>query len=302
MTVFCEEKNGLGVMTLHRPDALNALTYEMLLLIDEALTKWEKNPGIQMVVIVSSSEKAFCSGADIKFFYENGIEDWERSYQFLKLEYTINRKIFYYPKPYVAIMNGIVMGGGVGISLYGSDPIATDTIRFALPEVAIGFFPDVGSTYFLPRLPYRVGWYLALTGNSITPFDALAVGLVKHVIRQGEKEKLLSFLPNRLEEGISRFQAPQQPTTIDFEKIEHAFSRPTLPEIIDAWGKEDFQGKSPRSVEIAYTQMQKGLHFSFEEAIEYELILAEERLQSKDLYEGIRYRMIEKIPNPHWIQ
>ncbi len=301
MEILCEEIGAVGKITLQRPDALNALTFEMLTLIDEALTKWENTWAIEMVVITSNNDRAFCAGADIKSFYYNGIENWETSYALAKLEYRLNRRIFYYPKPYIAIMNGIAMGGGVGISLHGSHPVATDTLRFALPEVSIGFFPDVGSTYFLPRLLYRVGWYLALTGKSITAFDALAVGLVKHVIRDSEREKLLSFLPSRLQEGLLLLQAPHQSSTLDFERIEYAFSRPTLPEIIQAWGKEDFQGKCPASIQIAYTQMQKGLHFSFDEAMDYELTLAQERLQNKDLYEGIRYRLLEKAPNPDWL-
>jgi enoyl-CoA hydratase/carnithine racemase len=272
----------------------------MLSLMDNALTRWEKKQEIKMVVVTSSSDRAFCAGVDLKAFYENGPENWRGSYALVELGYGLTRKLFHYSKPYLALMHGIVMGGGVGISLHGSHPIATDTMRFALPEVMIGFFPDVGSTYFLPRLPHRVGWYLAMTGKTITASDALALGLVKHVIQGEKREEFLSLLPDRLEEGLSLYKAPLYPPTLDFAKIEYAFSKPTLEEMIQAHGKEDFQGKCPSSIRIAFTQMQRGLHLSFDEAIAYELTLAKERLQSPDLYEGIRYRLVQKIANPNW--
>lgn len=297
--LFSEEKK-IGTIVLNRPSALNALTYEMLALLESHLIKWEESPLIDMVVITSSNDKAFSAGIDLKTFYQNGLANWQNSYALAELEYRLNRRIFHYKKPYIAIMHGIVMGGGVGISLHGSHPIATDTMRFALPEVRIGFFPDVGSSYFLPRLPHKVGWYLAMTGNTITAFDALTIGLVKHVIQADKQKEVLSSLPDRLEEALFLYQSPYKPSQLDLKKIEHAFSKKSVEEIVKAFGPENFKGKSQESIAIAFKQMQKGLTLSFDEAIDYELSLAKDRLQSSDLYEGIYYRLIEKRENPKW--
>ena len=175
-----ERRGGAGVIVLNRPRALNALTLTMVRLIAGALDDWERDPGVTRVVLRGAGEKAFCAGGDIRHLYELGrAGDHEAQLTFWREEYQLNERIRTYPKPVVALIDGIVMGGGVGVSINAAHRVAGERFVFAMPEVGIGFFPDVGGTYFLPRLARRAGVYFALTGLRANAGDALAFGLVQ---------------------------------------------------------------------------------------------------------------------------
>ena len=174
--VIFEEKSGIGFITLNRPDVLNALSTKMCLLIDQKLQAWESEPNIKAVIIKGSGEKAFCAGGDARNIVEQGPDSNIVAREFFAAEYRMNARIFHFPKPYIALLDGITMGGGVGASMHGSHRIVTEKTLFAMPEASIGLFPDVGSSYFLPRFPGSLGLYLGLTGARLQGADILYTG------------------------------------------------------------------------------------------------------------------------------
>ena len=176
--VLCERCGAAGVITLNRPQALNAITHDMVHDMRRALDGWAVDPAVTRIVVRGAGERAFSAGGDIRHLYELGMAGrQEEALTFWRDEYALNIVIQSYRKPYVSLIDGIVMGGGVGVSLHGSHRVAGGRYALAMPEVAIGFFPDVGATYALPRLPGRTGTYIALTGERVRAADALALGL-----------------------------------------------------------------------------------------------------------------------------
>ncbi|MDC0349022.1 enoyl-CoA hydratase/isomerase family protein [Alphaproteobacteria bacterium] len=183
--VLFHQKNGVGVITLNQHDSLNSLNFEMISRIRKQLLLWKEDTQIHMVVLKSDLEKAFCAGGDLKEIYQ-AKKRGDRSFMkaFFKEEYDLNQLIFSYPKPYISLMNGITMGGGMGISVHGSHRIVSDKSLLAMPEVFIGFFPDVGASYFLNRCPGKIGILLGLSGYRMNASDALYTGLATHYIPQ----------------------------------------------------------------------------------------------------------------------
>ena len=178
-----ERRGRAGVIVLNRPRALNALTLSMVRDIARALDEFERDPGVERVVISGAGDRAFCAGGDIRWLYDRGrAGDHEAQLTFWREEYLLDQRIKRFPKPYVALIDGVVMGGGVGVSLHGSHRVASERCVFAMPEVGIGFFPDVGATWLLPRLPRRIGVYLALTGLRANAGDVAALGLATSFI------------------------------------------------------------------------------------------------------------------------
>ena len=181
--IICERRGAAGLVTLNRPQALNAITHGMVRELARALDVWSEDPAVTRVVVRAAGERAFSAGGDIRALYEAGRAGrHDEALAFWRDEYRLDMRIEGYPKPYVSLIDGIVMGGGVGISLHGSHRVAGERYRFAMPEVGIGFFPDVGATYALPRLPGEAGLYLALTGARVGPDDAGHLGLATHVV------------------------------------------------------------------------------------------------------------------------
>ena len=193
--ITCERRGASGAVFLNRPQALNAITLNMVRELTRALDEWEQEPAIRNVVVTAAASKAFSAGGDIRLLYEQGgAGDHAAQLDFWREEYRLNRRIRLYPKPYVALVDGIVMGGGVGVSLHGSHRIAGDKFSFAMPEVGIGFFPDVGATYFLPRLPGTTGMYLALTGLRASASDAVHLGLASAYVPSARFDELANAL------------------------------------------------------------------------------------------------------------
>src|SRR5207253_7182759 len=175
--ILFERRGAAGIITLNRPKALNAVTHDMVRALTRQLTEWQHDGAVTRVVITAAGERAFSAGGDIRALYELGRAGRQaEALTFWREEYPLNAMIKRYPKPYVALIDGIVMGGGVGVSVHGSQRVAGDRYTFAMPEVGIGFFPDVGATYALPRLPGKIGLFLALTGERMRAADALAFG------------------------------------------------------------------------------------------------------------------------------
>src|SRR5690606_8949986 len=178
--IIFETRGRAGVITLNRPKALNALNSNMVALMHPQLVAWANDPAVELVIVKATGEKAFCAGGDIRQLHDWGKAGNPAMRRFYRDEYRLNAFIKRYPKPYVALVDGIAMGGGVGLSVHGSHRVAGERLMFAMPETGIGFFPDVGGTYFLPRLPGRLGTWLALSGARLGQADALWAGIATH--------------------------------------------------------------------------------------------------------------------------
>src|SRR3954462_15776844 len=193
--ILFERRGAAGIVTLNRPKALNAVTHGIVRALAQQLHKWEGDAAVTRVIITAAGERAFSAGGDIRALYEMGRAGRQTDMlTFWRDEYPLNAYIKRYPKPYVALIDGIVMGGGVGISVNGSHQVAGDRFSFAMPEVGIGFFPDVGATWFLPRLPGELGTWCALTGDRLKTADAVAAGVATHHVRSDRLADLTDAL------------------------------------------------------------------------------------------------------------
>jgi len=316
--IICELRGAAGVVLLDRPKALNALSFGMVRELSRALDAWEHDPRVERVVVASTSDRAFCAGGDIRALHDLGKAGrYDEMLAFWREEYALNARIKTYPKPYVALIDGIVMGGGVGISLHGGHRIAGDRFLFAMPEVSIGFFPDVGATYALPRLPGACGIYLALTGDRVGAADALACGLATHAVPSARMAELADALTRRgaLDEILAGFTHDPGPPKLAAERatIAECFGAGSLPELLarlDAAAAADsgfadkvrrtLAAKSPTSVAIAFEQMQRGATMDFAEAMRTEFRIVSRIIRGHDFYEGVRAVVIDKDQAPQW--
>ncbi len=313
--ITCEKTGQCGVITLDRVAALNALTLDMIQAIADALTAYASDSEIASVAIKSASPRAFCAGADIKTMYGHGRAGrHEQQMAFFEAEYRLNHAIGRFPKPYVALMDGIVMGGGAGISFHGSHRVAGETLTFAMPEVGIGFFPDVGATYFLSRLPHQIGTYLAMTGARIGLGDSLALGLATAHVPASRIEALIGRLAKG--EDVDRAiaaeaaAAPDPSLMKERRVIETCFSGRTVSAIVEALETSDsdfakttlktLRSRSPTSVAIALSQMQRGRTLDLEAALKLEFRIAQRIVRGHDYYEGVRTVLIDKGETPRW--
>ncbi len=317
-TIICEKIGCCGVVILDRPQALNALTLDMVGAMAAALESYATDSDIACVVVRSSSPRAFCAGGDIKQLYELGCAGkHDEQMAFFRAEYHLCRQIARFPKPYVALIEGIAMGGGAGVSLHGSHRVASETLSFAMPEVGIGFFPDVGATYFLPRLPGRIGTYLALTGSRAGLGDAIALGLATAHVPAARFDALVARLSHgeNVDQAIAAESAvaPDLPLLQQRHFIDGCFAAPSVAAILDeideasyagsAFGMttyETIRSRSPTSLAIALRQMQLGATLDLEAALRLEFRIATRVVRGHDYYEGVRTVLIDKADAPHW--
>src|SRR5262245_28244764 len=193
--ILFERRGTAGLVTLNRPHALNAVTHGMVRALAEQLTQWQLDPAVTRVVVTAAGERAFSAGGDLRAIYDlHQAGSVDEALAYWRDEYRLNAQIKRYRKPYVALIDGVVMGGGVGVAIHGSHRVAGDRLRFAMPEVGIGFFPDVGATWFLPRLPGELGTYCALTGEHLDAADAVAAGVATHRVSSARFGELLDGL------------------------------------------------------------------------------------------------------------
>jgi enoyl-CoA hydratase len=316
--VICQKTGRCGRITLNRPRALNALTLPMVREIAAALDRWESDPAIASVVITGSGGKAFCAGGDIRVLYNLGKAGrYEDQLNFWREEYRLNRRIKRYAKPYLAIVDGIVMGGGAGISVHGASVIAGENFSFAMPETGIGFVPDVGATYFLPRLPARSGLYLALTGARLTCADALAFDVASVHVPSARHSALIERLAQGepLQAAVAAEHAAP-PASVLLQQsglVAHCFAPVSLPAILDNLDAEARAGsefarsaacairaKSPMSLAITLRQMAMGAKMDIDQALQTEFRIAARLARGNDYYEGVRAAIIDKHNHPRW--
>jgi len=321
--IIFEELSGrsgnLGVITLNRQNALNAINHQMIIDMNKQLMEWETADQIKAVVIHPAEGRAFCAGGDIRNAYEKA-KDPNLS-QFFRDEYLLNTRIHHYAKPYIAFLDGITMGGGVGISIHGSHRVATEKLTFAMPETGIGFFPDVGATYFLPRLPFKMGFYLGLTSARISYNDCIAIGIANHCVASDSYAKLIHAIADaalfenpkaKISEVVDQFAVSYPPSKLleHKEEIESCFSKTTIEEIIQALKNignewclqtvETLRTKSPTSLKVTLNALLKGSKLSFDECMRMEYRLTCHFLQGKEFFEGIRAVVIDKDQKPQW--
>ncbi|MDG4884321.1 3-hydroxyisobutyryl-CoA hydrolase [Mesorhizobium sp. WSM4884] len=303
-----------GVVTLTRPQALNAVTHRMVKALGKALDAWEGDAGVAAVV-VKAEGRAFSAGGDILHIYEAG-RAGKPPVDFFADEYRLNARIARFMKPYVALIDGIVMGGGVGISFHGSHRVMTENAQFAMPEVGIGFFPDVGASHLLPDLGGSFGMYLGLTGNRIRFGDALWSGLATHTIRAEDQADLLDELATSGDPNaeLRDFFIPAKRETErqDLDSIARHFSQLSLAGIIasleEAAATDAFAAKtlatirtrSPTSLNVAWREISAGLTLSMDECMKMEFRILNRMLAGHDFYEGIRAAIIDKGSKPEW--
>lgn len=304
-----------GVVTLTRTKALNALTENMVHALAAALEAWEKDDAIRCV-LVKAEGRAFCAGGDIMNVYGAGKEG-NVLVGFFADEYRMNAQLARFPKPYVALIDGIVMGGGVGISVHGSHRVMTGNAIVAMPEVGIGFFPDVGGSHALSRLPGSFGMYMALTGNRVRQGDALAVGLATHAIDAESQQALIEALTTSgdVDEVLRKFSVVAAPQTdaATFDAIARHFSKDTLDEVLESLKKDAERGddfaaatlstmlsRSPTSLRVTWRQIREGSALSMDECMRMEFRVLNRMLTGKDFYEGIRAALIDKGSTPVW--
>jgi enoyl-CoA hydratase len=315
--LLLERRGRMGLIRLNRPQTLNALTLEMTGRLDQALRNWAVDPNVSLVLIRGEGPRAFCAGGDIRALYDAGPGS---SYTeiFYRHEYALNRRIFRFPKPYVALVDGITMGGGVGVSATGSHFVATERTIFAMPETGIGLFPDVGSTWLLPRCPGETGIYLGLTGTRIAAADLVALGIAKATVPSAALDGLETELAECNTAGevdllLDRHKVGPGKPALDFYRnaIDRCFGAPTVEEILSALEKERtdwardasaaLRTKSPTSLKVSLRQLRLGRTLpDFETAMRVEFRLMQRFMAGGDFFEGVRALLIDKDQRPRW--
>ncbi|KAK6485001.1 3-hydroxyisobutyryl-CoA hydrolase [Huso huso] len=322
--ILLERSGCAGVITLNRPKALNALNLSMIRQIYPQLKKWEKDPETSIVIIKGTGGKAFCAGGDIRAVTDAGKVGDRLSQDFFREEYILNNAIGTYQKPYVALIDGITMGGGVGLSVHGRFRVATEKTMFAMPETGIGLFPDVGGGYFLPRLQGKLGLFLALTGFRIKGRDVQQAGVASHFV---DSEKLPS-----LEKDLVQLKTPsntdvagvlnlyQAQSKLDdgkpfilaehMDQINRLFEASSVEDIMQKLNEdgssfalkqlETLKKMSPTSLKITFRQLQNGASMSLQEVLVMEYRLSQACMRGHDFYEGVRAVLIDRDQSPKW--
>jgi enoyl-CoA hydratase len=319
--LIVRREGAVGVLRLNRPKAINAITIEMVRGIDAALSQFETDPSVSLVLLEGAGERGLCAGGDIRGLYDSARAGGDLGKTFWAEEYIVNARVESYPKPYVAFMDGIVMGGGVGLACHSSHRVVTEKTRIGMPEVSLGFFPDVGGTWLLSRAPGEIGTYLALTGQTVNGADAVYAGLADALV----PSELLPSLRVALTEAsrgvshadvnaiIERFAAPALSGLLAANRqlIDRLFAHDTMEKIVAALDadRSDFAArtlktiheKSPRGLKVTLRLLRqaRGLA-SLKQALVHEYRAALEVFASRDFVEGIRAAIIDKDRNPAW--
>lgn len=290
--VLVRVSNGIGCIELNRPRAINALTIDMLRTIATAVEAWREDDAITRVEFTGRGERGFCSGADVRQLRETMLQDVDQAIEFFDVEYPLNAALSQYPKPVVAVMDGITMGGGIGLSLHGSRRIGTHTTRIAMPEVGIGLFPDVGATFELSRMPGETGTWMALTGNPVDASSALWAGLLDETdeLPVHPDDSWLATNRGWIDECFAGHDAAE--VLARLEGHDHPEARATA---------EVISGRCPLSVAVALELVRRAAQLgSVPEVLRLDRILAENFMRDSDFGEGVRAQLVDKDRNPRW--
>ena len=319
--VLARIEGGWGRLTLNRPAALHALNTEMCRRMIDALLSWRDDPQVKAVLLDHTGPRGFCAGGDIRMIMQSGAEDGAAARGFFMEEYRLNALLFGYAKPVVAVMDGVVMGGGVGISAPASYRVATERTVFAMPETGIGLFPDVGGGWFLPRLPGETGMWLALTGARLKAADCLLLGLATDYVEQAGVEQLKAELlgrPDAIDTVLTELEgeAGEPPLAARRQDIDRLFAGDGMEAIFAAleaaaseerggeWAAAQLEGlkaKSPQAMKVAYRQLRQGRGMqTFAAEMEVEYRIATRVCRTPDFREGVRAVIVDKDNAPRW--
>jgi enoyl-CoA hydratase len=309
--VSAEKRGALGLLTLRRPALLNALDLGMAQALTAALDAWAADDGVTVVAIRGEGPRAFCAGGDIRAWVTLGPE---AALTFLRAEYRLNHRIATYPKPFVALMHGVTMGGGAGLSVHARHRLADVSLIFAMPETAIGFVPDVGSTYFLPRCPDGIGLYLALTAGRIGQGDAIAAGLADRAVALADFPVLLERLAKGeyVARAIDAVAGRPAPATLMTERARIAalFSAGSVEGVLERLARDGgsfaqataaaIRANSPTALKLAFALLRRGGSLGLKECLAQEYAAAAQIFLRPDLKEGVRAAVIDKDRKPKW--
>jgi len=309
-----EKRGALGLLTLNRPQALNALTRGMIKAIAARLAEWAGDAEVRCVAIRGAGMRGFCAGGDIRAVQQAVVAGSDEGADLLRDEYHMNALIGAYPKPYLALLHGITMGGGAGLSVHGRYRLADASLSFAMPETGIGFIPDVGGGYFLSRVPDEMGMYMGLTANAIGLADALDAGLMTHAVQREDFDAVLDLLANGTEvpKAIAPFvrKSARGPLAAERDHIQTIFSAVSVEAILERLERDgsDFanqtarvmRSRSPTSLKLVFRQLREGRALALNACLAMEYRLALRVLQRPDFREGVRAALVDKDRAPRW--
>jgi enoyl-CoA hydratase len=313
--ILFARKGAAGLVTLNRPQALNAVTLGVVRALTAQLQDWRTDTSVTRVVVTAAGGRAFSAGGDIRALYDAGsCGRHGEMLQFFGEEYALNTIIKHYSKPYVALIDGICMGGGVGVSVHGSHRVAGDRYLFAMPEVGIGFFPDVGATWFLPRMPGELGAYCALTGDRLGAAEGVAAGIASHRVASSRFTELTKALCGTVSVDATLAAFAERPGEEKLAPhratIDRLFAGSRVEDILaalDADGGEFaattaamIRTKSPTALKLALAQVRKGRDLTFEECMQTEFRIVSRVVHGHDFYEGVRAVIVDKDNAPKW--
>ena len=318
MSIKYSENGNTAIITLNRPNNLNALNYEMIISIEECLKNINKNKNIKLVIFKGEGDKAFCAGGDVKSFYEENLTNINKLRKnFFYREYKLNYLIKKYKKPIISFVNGICMGGGVGIAMHSSIVVVSENVKFAMPECTIGLFPDVGSSNFLSKLKSNIGLYIALTGKRLVSGDLIELGLANYCVSRNNFKSLEKRLINiknmrsihkiidEYSEKTNSSIFPSLNKNINsifkYNKVEKIIS--LLESSNEIWAEEAFKAmnkSSPTSLKISLKQLRLSKYKSFKDNLIMDYRLSQSCMTGVDFYEGVRSVLVDKDFKPIW--
>jgi enoyl-CoA hydratase len=314
--VLIRVEGRVGRLTLNRPQALHALNTAMCVAMTEALLAWKDDPAVELVLLDHSGERGFCAGGDIRMLAESGAGDGKAAREFFFTEYRLNHLLFEYPKPILTIMDGVTMGGGVGLAAPSRYRVATERTTYAMPETGIGLFPDVGGGWFLPRMPGHIGLWLALTGARVKAADCELIGMATDFIESAKIEAFKAAViadPAAVETLLTEYEgdAGRPPLATHQDDIDRIFAHDNVEAIVAAleaadtdWARDQLRvlaTKSPQTLKVAFRQLQQGGQAkTFAENMELEYRIGARVVQRHDFIEGVRAVIVEKDNAPKW--
>lgn len=308
-------EKGVGLLTLNRPKAINSLTYDMIAAMSAVLAEWEADDAVRVVVLSGAGERGLCAGGDVVAVHDSAKIDGVAARRFFRDEYVLNAQIARFPKPYVALMDGIVMGGGVGVGGHANIRIVTDTSKVAMPEVGIGFIPDVGGTYLLSRAPGQLGLHAALTGAPFSGADAIALGFADHYVPHDRLEKFTkaiidSDIATAL--AVHGTNAPSSDLLAQRNWIDECYGGESVADIVAALqargdkraraAADQILTRSPIALSVTLAAVRRARELpSLEAVLTQEYRVSSQSVRSHDLVEGIRAQLVDKDRNPQWV-
>lgn len=312
--VLTRVDDGVGFITLNRPKAINSLNQTMVDLLSSVLIRWERDDAVRAVVLSGAGERGLCAGGDVVAVYHSARKDGVETRRFWRDEYLLDGQVGRFAKPFVALMDGIVMGGGVGVSAHANTRVVTDTSKIAMPEVGIGFIPDVGGAYLLSRAPGALGLHAALTGAPFSGADAIAMGFADHYVPHSDLDAFTAaIVADGVESALAHYAIEPPPSALVAQRdwIDVCYAGDTVEDILAALrGHETgpaqdaanlIATRSPIAVSVALEAVRRAAKLeTLEDVLTQDYRVSSASARSHDLVEGIRAQIIDKDRNPKW--